>query len=279
MTFADSTLSKSSARLAEQARAFGVFEQVFAASEHNLSHKFRRDYATYLRAGVRGFGYWCWKPEIILATLSGLKYGDTLTYLDAGCHLNIRGIERFRQYIARCEQSAAGLVGFQVKPPVPPIGPTDRIFPSWLDSQYTKGDLIDYFGVRERADILETPTVAAGVIIIKKTKRSVKLLEDWRAVISESMHYFDDTPSVAPNCDGFIEHRHDQPAFSILCKLHEVEFASFFEMWYPSHRRNGADWSVLEDYPIHIRRDKRRRGAAWLRHAANVILSASAKRW
>jgi len=31
----------------------------------------------------------------------------------------------------------------------------------------------------------------------------------------------DDSPSVLPNADGFIENRHDQSVFSLLCKMTE----------------------------------------------------------
>lgn len=32
----------------------------------------------------RGFGYWCWKPRVILMALEQIKEGDLLVFLDIG---------------------------------------------------------------------------------------------------------------------------------------------------------------------------------------------------
>ena len=65
----------------------------------------------------------------------------------------------------------------------------------------------------------------------------------------------DDTPSKSKNLKGFIEHRHDQAVFSILCKINSVDTLSAYEYWYPSKSKGKPDWSILKDYPIHAKRD------------------------
>ena len=47
----------------------------------------------------RGFGYWIWKPQVILQSLRMMDKGDVLLYADAGCVLNNLGKKKFNEYI------------------------------------------------------------------------------------------------------------------------------------------------------------------------------------
>jgi hypothetical protein len=69
----------------------------------------------------------------------------------------------------------------------------------------------------------------------------------------------DDTPSSSPNKYGFIEHRHDQAIFSLLCIKYKVLTVSAYEYWYPkkgSLQIIAPDWAALKEFPIHAKRDK-----------------------
>ena len=75
----------------------------------------------------------------------------------------------------------------------------------------------------------------------------------------------DDTPSRSRNLEGFIEHRHDQAIFSLLCIQHKVMSLSSQETWYPKRFSAGQltpsislkpDWDALKYFPIHAKRDK-----------------------
>ncbi|NQW48613.1 MAG: hypothetical protein HQ464_12705 [Planctomycetes bacterium] len=256
VTFADSGLQRSLHRIAAQAREMGQFSEVIAACEHDLDTVFRKRFASRLRPGSRGFGYWAWKPQIILQAFRSANQGDVVIYCDAGCHLNPGGQQRLDEYCCMARASKSGILAFQNKPWLGRPEENDLVLP---DRAWTKGDVVDYFGVRDRPDVTDTGTIGAGIIVFKACHQSRTLLEEWLRVFETDFSLVDDTPSRSPNLPGFREHRHDQAVFSILCKLNDVATASAFEYWYPNLRNpRRADWRMLHDRPFWAVRDKDR---------------------
>jgi hypothetical protein len=91
---------------------------------------------------------------------------------------------------------------------------------------------------------------------LKKSKKTENLLKEWLGVYESNFALVDDTPSKSFNFKGFIENRHDQSIFSILCKMNNAEILSSFEHWYLSKRNgNVLDHEVLKDYPIWAEHD------------------------
>jgi hypothetical protein len=221
-----------------------------------LDKEFSVRFAEKLVHGSKGFGYWSWKPQVIRQALRKLQDGDILQYTDSGCHLNPNGMKRLNDYFEMAQKNNLGILAFQLKDPdyllpKPTVGALDLAEFKWV-----KGDLLDYFGVRNRLDITQTQTIGAGIIFIRKCAQSVALVDQWCAVIESSFSLIDDTPSVSANLEGFIEHRHDQAIFSLLCKLNHVDTISAYEYWYPSAVNSGPDWGILQNFPIHAKRDK-----------------------
>lgn len=66
----------------------------------------------YLTPSCRGFGYWSWKPWSIHHVLQDMQEGDRLLYLDAGCHININGAKRFREYVDMLDRDSRGMLVF-----------------------------------------------------------------------------------------------------------------------------------------------------------------------
>lgn len=255
LTFADSRLSRSLARLRSEAEQLGVFDQIYALDEAALDEPFKRKYQNFLRADVRGYGYWCWKPQVIKQTLDRLSFGDILLYTDVGCEFNQLGIDRLRDYFQIVSQSKTGILAFQAVPPELPLVYDGRALPDLTERLWTKGDVFDYFSVRSNEEIVNTPSYGAGIIVLQKSLISMNFIDLWIKAIDYSFNLLDDSPSVSKNLDGFIEHRHDQSIFSIMCKLHNVERLSAYEYWYPVNGAQGADWDALSQMPIHAKRN------------------------
>lgn len=257
ITFADSDMRKSLSRISAQAVAMNTFDRIHAFNERDLDISFRRRHAAVLKRGTRGFGYWCWKPQIILQTLASMRENDLLLYADAGCHLNPKGVERLQQYFALANESPSGIVAFQPGKPLWRGVPNPKQYRTDMRSRcWVKGDLLDHLNVRRRKDILDAPMITAGVQIIRKTQRSQEMIADWLGVIEHDFALVDDSRSRSANLPQFIEHRHDQAIYSILAMLRGIETVSMFECWYPNADGSGPDWSVLEHFPIHAKRDK-----------------------
>jgi hypothetical protein len=256
LTFASSSMRRSAKRFVRQASDLHFYDKIYSYNENNLSPDFRHKHKAALVEGTRGFGYWCWKPQIIYQVLEGMSDGDVLQYTDAGCHLNPHGMVRLKEYFELAKNSRSGILAFQLRDPSPPLPRPSVGGLDLPDCQWIKGDLLDYFSVRDNESITHTQTIGAGIVFIRKCEQSMTLINNWRNVVEADFSLIDDTPSKSKNMEGFREHRHDQAIFSLICKLASVETISAYEYWYPSQYSAGPDWKILESYPVHAKRDK-----------------------
>ena len=262
LSFADKRMSKSLDRLAYQAEQMRFFDQLHMFDEDDLSCDFRTLYKEKLVSGLRGYGYWVWKPQVISQVLDRIGDNDLLLYLDAGCHLNKLGLGRLKHYFHILDSSPQGILAFQSKPPTRDLSPLKydgrKLFDQW-NYEWIKGDLFDHLGVRHDSFYTHARVIGAGIILIKNCKSAKAIISEWLSVIRHDFSLLDDTPSKSPNLKGFQEHRHDQAIFSLLCLKYNVPTLSSYEYWYPkssSSYRLNPDWSALKDFPIHARRDK-----------------------
>jgi len=257
LTFASTDLNKTLNRIRYQAENLNFYDKILIYSELDLDRIFQEQFSKYLQFGTRGYGYWSWKPQIILQALNTMNEGDILQYTDSGCHLNSNGIDRLNQYFEITNNSDFGILAFQTKRPEHPLTYDGRKLLDCIEYKWIKGDLIDYFDIRKNNSILNSQTITATVIFIKKTSDTVTLISKWLEVIKYDFRLIDDSRSISSNLPGFIEHRHDQAIFSILCKMKNIKTLSAFEYWYPSKKNiYKPDWKNLSKYPIWAKRDK-----------------------
>ena len=239
-SFGDSRFPESRERLVFQTSLFDLFKDIFVYNEHELNDSFRERFKYQLRQEIRGFGYWVWKPHIILECLNKINDNDVLLYIDMGCHLNIRGKKRFLDYWSEIKKCKSGFLV------------TNLELDDYIEKRWTKGDVFDYFNVRDNPEITHTPQYQASFLFIRKEQQTVDLIKKWLAVFYDDFCLVDDSPSVSPNLDGFNEHRHDQSVFSILIKKHGASSI-------PINETYNHDWGALEaKYPVLIKRDFRR---------------------
>jgi hypothetical protein len=233
----------------------------FITNETNLSEDFRNKFQDKLKKDVRGFGYWCWKPQIILQALNSIDMGDIIHYADIGCHLNIQGRERLLEYFEICQLANSGILSFQDKF-IGNVFFDNRVGKNLgIERKLTKGDLLDYFNVRHNQEIVDTPQIGATTMFIKKTPLSMCLVTIWIRTFSNNFNLIDDTISASHNLEGFLEHKHDQSIWSILTKLNNVDIVSYFETQYPLiwSSEKGIiqnDYELMQYYPIWSLRDK-----------------------
>lgn len=78
-------------RLAAQGVATGMFdasEAIDGAYIRQNYPEFWEAHGRFMASNPRGFGYWVWKPFVILEALKALPAGWGVAYLDGGCVLN-----------------------------------------------------------------------------------------------------------------------------------------------------------------------------------------------
>jgi hypothetical protein len=254
LSFADSRMSDALARIRSQAEGMYCYDHIVVADQSYLNIDFRERYKDKLANKVRGYGYWCWKPQVILQLLDQVNDGDIIQYTDAGCHLNTNGKLRLLEYFDLTEQSESGILAFTAVPPEfhdPAVS-----LPDLRECRWCKADLFEFLNVIDNKSVTHSPTIGATIIFVKKNKNSQAIIRQWLNVIEASFSLIDDSPSKSNNLPEFVEHRHDQSIFSILCKLNHVALVSSYEYGYPSKHSSAPDWKILKSYPIHARRDK-----------------------
>jgi hypothetical protein len=193
--------------------------------------------------------------------LDKIQEGDRLLYIDSGCHLNIDGKKRLIEYFNILDKEEKGIVCFQIKQPNKENSTLiydGRPLFDHHNYQYIKGDLLDYFGVRDNDNYVKEDMIEATVILIKKCLPAYKIIKEWQKIIGERFDLVDDRPSVSPNLTGFIEHRHDQAIWSLLCLKYKIKTISSYEYFYPINngQRIELDLVALKKYPIYAMRDK-----------------------
>ena len=110
-------------------------------------------------------------------------------------------------------------------------------FPERLEKAYTKGDLLDYFGYYSNENIIKSPQYWAGCIFIKKTDKSINFINQWLEVFDKNFDLIDDSISKINNYSDFVENRHDQSVYSLLCKRYKLKSFSAYE----------CDWACLDN--------------------------------
>jgi len=238
VTFANGRLAHMHRRFKRQVREFGVFGRAFVWTERDLDGDFCKAYDGLLRPEIRGFGYWVWKPQVILQALELLNEGDILVYLDSGSHLNPRGRERFSGYVRESESSATGILAFQTE---------------HREGHWTKGDLLDFYSVRGHDAVVDSGQIQAGALVIQKRATSADFMRKWLHPFAFDVGLVDNSPSQSPNDPGFRAHRNDQSVFSLIAKDEGIATLSASEQ-YPSGE--GMTWADLNLMPFHHRRDK-----------------------
>ena len=208
ISFADTRMSAAIARIAKQAEEMDFFDEIHVMDETSLEQDFSSRWRHIMRSGIRGFGYWCWKPYIILRLLERIPDDSVLLYCDAGCHLNPAGVNRLNDYINELNGDHLGIKAF----------PSSCSYAEVIERKWTKGDLFDYFGCRHQKKITDSIQVAATQILFRKNEKSVAFVREWYQIFCNHFYLVDDSRSKAPNLTGFIENRHDQSVFSLLYK-------------------------------------------------------------
>jgi hypothetical protein len=221
-------------RITKQAQNLNIFDDIYTYTENNLSDSFKENLLQFCKTN-RGFGYWIWKPQVILQTLEKMNEGDLLLYADCGCHLNIEGKQRLIEYFELANQHE--LLTFEIQPI------------THNEATWTKRDLLQLFPTVEPY----SAQVLGGIHIMKKTPTTVQLVQDWLSFMKENPNLINDSPSMTPNYPEFREHRHDQSVFNMLVKGRKLGITIKDETYWGDSE---GGWNRYKHYPIHAKRDR-----------------------
>jgi hypothetical protein len=185
----------------------------------------------FIEKNKRGYGYWIWKPLVILDMMNKYNKDSIIIYADAGCEIikNDHTVKVFNKYIDDVKTHDSHILGF---------------VNSYEERQWTKKDLFDY--IKSDMKHKDSNQLCGGIQILMNTERNNKLMQEWLEIMTiNNYHFVNDTPSIIKNHPTFKEHRHDQSVISLLKKKYgfcPVGYAGLINKGYlpinPSRKRN-----------------------------------------
>lgn len=213
VSFADGAFVKRANDFEVEADNTGLFDSIKVFNFAGLERDYRINHERFIRNNPRGFGYWIWKPQSILQTLSAASVGDIIVYMDVGFELNATAIYRMKEYFNLMMASKYKMLSFSN---------------THTEYRWTKMDLASRLGLTTSSPHLLTTQLAAGFIIFQYTQENAQLIKQWRDLaIEKNYHYSSDATSLEANHPEFIEHRHDASIFSLLRKQRGTEITHY----------------------------------------------------
>lgn len=211
VTYGDKLFKESVNLIKLQARKSNFFDKVISYNQEDLPLYIR---SSPLFAFKKGGGYWVWKPFIIKDLLSKCNEGDIIYYVDSGCTLNTNSKEwSFYDKIIANHNA----IFFQYR--------DDFEYKSWIKYCSNKDNLScklrywikpttakyfnSFFG---NNNYLNFNKIMGGFFIIKKSKSSLRVIEDWFNITLFHPELIADPygAELENLCDEFNCHRHDQ---------------------------------------------------------------------
>ena len=254
LSFASNDLKKSIFRFKKQAQETKFYDEIRIITYADLDTNFKLTLKKLLLDGKkRGFGYFMWKPYLVKKILEEINYGDIINYMDIGFHLLKENKKKFEDYLKFINEENNWILAFQyhnqMKEKLKNIS-----FPYREEKKYSKGDLLDFFGFYNNSSVTETPQYMAGCFFIKKSKKSISFINEWLDIFYKRFDLVDDTESKLKNLNGFLENRHDQSVFSLLCKKYNLQSFSAYECdW--AYLNNERTWIHNKKSPFLAKRD------------------------
>ena len=218
ITYGDSIYEETKQRLYNQASNLGWFDTITSYSPEDLDEEFKKKFKDIL-SHPRGGGYWIWKPYIINKHLEMIKDDDILIYLDAGCYINPKGFERFKEYIDLLKNNEEACISFQMN--------------HHIEKKWTTKEIFENFNINsDSKDIIESGQIIATVKMFRKCANSINIVSAWLNALHANPLLFTDHYNKNKQCEIFIDNRHDQSICSVLCKLYKtiiLEDETYFE--------------------------------------------------
>jgi len=184
----------------------GGFDGVISYTDSGRDWDFIKKYTNI--TDTRGYGFWQWKPLIILDALSKLDDGDIVAYVDSG---NII-VNRLDYVFDRCSET--GITLFENRD-----GNYQK--QTHKNKEWTKRDCFVLMNCDSR-DYYNASQVDGSYQLYKKTPDTIKFLEEYREYCSND-NIISDLPNItAANLPEYIDHRHDQSILSLMAVKYNI---------------------------------------------------------
>jgi hypothetical protein len=191
------------------------FDNIISYGVGDIDHEFYNKNRKILES-PRGVGYWLWKPYFINKTLQDLNDGDLLVYSDSGSYY----ISSVEPLIEKIKNEDSGVLSFSL---------------TEIEKDYTKRDTFILMDLDEN-EYAVTPQREATFIWLIKNDFTVSLVKEYLHY-AQNENIISDLPNIhGQNHTGFIDHRHDQSIWSLLCKKYRIPPHRLISQWGVPHK-------------------------------------------
>lgn len=202
INYGDERYRKSQEFNARQALKYGA-DKVIQYTKKDIPEEFWEKNKE-IAARPRGGGYWIWKPYIIKMALEQIEEGDYVVYTDAGSAL----VNKLSLLLDAMKAQQTDIMVFCIDHP---------------EREYSKRDAFVLMDC-DKPEIVESNQICGTYIILRKSERSEKFIDDYLYFVQDKRIVTDDENVMGlPNYDGFVENRHDQTVLSLLAKKNGIK--------------------------------------------------------
>jgi hypothetical protein len=212
-------------RITSQANEVGVFSEVHGYTGDELkSLPFWEKHSEFILNNPKGYGYYLWKPYLILEKMKTIEDNDILWYADSGCEIDIRKKDLMLKVLELTEKNEV------------------VCSMNCLEKEYTKRDLLVYLDMDKPCYTNDTQYEATS-ICFKKCKKTMDFINEWYT-IAQNYNLIDESPSKMNEYREFVQNRYDQSVFSLLMKKYYHYDRTFLigKAIELSRNRTGTSW-------------------------------------
>ncbi len=163
-----------------------------------------------LNYGDRGYGYWIWKPYIILQELEKINENDILVFLNSHCSFidnDLLNAINDLQNSKLCIFS--GNIGLSSK--------------NWITTKLIK-IIEQYYNTKFSDAQLNSPQREAGILFIRNCELSRQIIKEWLNIMVNNIEYITDVHNQDnDNIETFKDNRHDQAVLDLILKYYHQD--------------------------------------------------------
>jgi hypothetical protein len=221
MAFGKECIYKSQANLLQQSKKY--FTEASFFDEHTIDPNFI-DKNKEIFSYARGWGFWLWKPFIILETLKKLNEGDVCVYCDAGNSIISDPSPLFGLCI-----DVGGILLFENRDG----NPAGTV---WRNAEWTKYDCYTLMDCAKNKYV-NGSQIDGAYSVWQKNAKTMSFVEEYLSYC-QNINIISDLPSITgPNPPMFKDHRHDQSVLSLLAIKHDLPLFPEPSEWGNRHRK------------------------------------------
>jgi hypothetical protein len=210
ITFGSEGYERGLQQLDESARPY--FDEVRCYRHFDIDQEFRRRHERHFADG-RGYGYWIWKPYLLLKTMEHMADGDIVMYCDALMTFIDDPAPLFQ-----IVQENSGILLFNQKRE------------GHKNFRFTRADTFSLMGL-DGPEYINGDNLNAAFMLYQKVPRAIAFIEEWMTWISNYQVVADTSNIAGENHPDFFAHRHDQSILSLLAQKHELRTFIDISQW------------------------------------------------